>query len=119
MEQSYSITDLANDYDITSRTIRHYEDIGLLSPVRKGTQRIFYTRDHVRLGLILRGKRIGFSLAEIKEIINMYDLPEGERKQKSFLLAKVADRRKMLRNQQQDIKKMLVELDDIEVRLNR
>ena len=69
MKQNFTITELASDYDITSRTIRHYEDIGLLSPERKGTQRIFNTRDHVRLGLILRGKRIGFSLAEIRELL--------------------------------------------------
>ncbi len=119
MNKSFSITELAREFDITSRTIRHYEDIGLLSPLRKGTQRIFYTRDHVRLGLILRGKRIGFSLAEIREIINMYDLPQGEKKQKSFLLAKVFKRREMLLNQQEDIDKMLLELDDIEIRLNR
>ena len=117
MKQNYTITELASDYDITSRTIRHYEDIGLLSPERKGTQRIFNTRDHVRLGLILRGRRIGFSLAEIKEIIDMYDLPQGERKQSSFLLNKVNERRQMLLTRQQDIHKMLSELDDIEVRI--
>ena len=117
MKQNYTITELAGDYEITSRTIRHYEDIGLLSPVRKGTQRIFNIRDHVRLGLILRGKRIGFSLAEIKEIIDMYDLPEGERKQSSFLLNKVEERRQMLLTRQQDIHKMLSELDEIEIRI--
>ncbi len=119
MDLSYTITELAKDYRITSRTIRHYEDFGLLFPDRKGTQRVFNTRDHVRLGLILRGRRIGFSLAEIREIIDMYDLPEGEEKQKSFLLEKVAQRREMLINQQLDIEKMLSELDDIEIRLKR
>lgn len=117
MEQQFSITDLAKDYEITSRTIRHYEDTGLLKPARSGTKRIFTSRDHVRLGLILRGKRVGFSLAEIKEIINMYDLPEGEQKQTSFLLEKISERRQMLLEQQIDIKKMLSELEDIEIRL--
>ncbi len=118
MEQKHSITELAKDYDITSRTIRHYEDIGLLCPTRKGTQRIFNSRDHVRLGLILRGKRIGFSLTEIKEIINMYDLPEGEKGQTSFLINKVQERREMLLMRQEDIQKMLSELDKIEQHLN-
>ena len=118
MEEKYSITELAKDYDITSRTIRHYEDIGLLCPIRKGTQRIFTVRDHVRLGLILRGKRIGFSLTEIKEIINMYDSPEGEERQTSFLINKVHERRRMLLTKQEDIQKMLTEIEKIEQRLN-
>jgi len=119
MEQQFSITDLAKDYDITSRTIRHYEDTGLLIPARNGTKRIFTSRDHVRLGLILRGRRIGFSLAEIREIINMYDLPEGEKRQTSFLLEKITERRQKLLEQQIDIQKMLSELEDIENRLTK
>jgi DNA-binding transcriptional MerR regulator len=119
LEDTYTITELAKYFDITSRTIRHYEELGLLSPNRKGTQRIFNTRDHVRLSLILRGKRIGFSLHEISEIINMYDLPEGEQKQASFLLGKVELRRQMLISRQEDIKNMLSELDDIKIRLNQ
>jgi len=119
MEQKYSITELAKDYEVTLRTIRHYEEIGLLCPSRKGSQRIYTDRDQVRLGLILRGRRIGFSLSEIREIINMYDLPEGERKQTAFLLSKVDARRQMLIIQQEDIQKMLSELDAIEIRLKR
>ncbi len=117
MKNCYSITELANIFDITSRTIRHYEDIGLLSPERVGTQRIFTNGDHVRLGLILRGKRIGWSLNEIKEIISMYELPQGEDKQTSFLLNKVEERRKLLKARQKDIRNMLTELENIEHKL--
>lgn len=119
INNTYTISELATAFAITSRTIRHYEDLGLLSPERKGTQRIYNTRDYVRLGLILRGRRIGFSLKEISEIINMYDLPEGEKKQTSFLLSKVEERRQKLIEQKEDINTMLSELDDIEARLNR
>jgi len=117
MDKTYTITDLAKQYQITARTIRHYEELGLLSPSRKGTHRIFNTGDHVRLGLILRGKRIGFSLSEISEIIKMYDQPEGEKQQTSFLLTKLEERRQILISRQDDIKSMLAELDEIEIRL--
>ncbi|MFT5529882.1 MAG: DNA-binding transcriptional MerR regulator [Alteromonadaceae bacterium] len=119
MSNTFSITDLAKEFDITSRTIRHYEELGLLSPLRKGTQRVFNAGDHVRLGLILRGKRIGFSLSEISEIITMYYQPEGEKQQTSFLLNKVEERRQKLIIQQQDIEKMLLELDSIEEKLKQ
>jgi len=115
--KKYSISDLASEFSITARTIRHYEELGLLSPDRKGTVRIFNSSDHVRLGLILRGKRIGFSLKEISEIITMYDQPEGEKQQTSFLLEKVEERRHKLVNQIHDINNMLSELDDIETKL--
>ena len=117
--KQYSISDLANEFSITARTIRHYEELGLLSPDRKGTVRIFNSSDHVRLGLILRGKRIGFSLKEISEIITMYDQPEGEKQQTSFLLEKVEERRHKLVNQIHDINNMLSELDDIETKLKK
>ena len=116
MSKHYSIREMSDHFDVTARTIRHYEELGLLSPTRNGTRRIFDTRDHVRLGLILRGKRIGFSLTEISEIINMYDLPEGEEKQTSFVLDKVSARREMLLNQQNDIKQMLIELDNLDLK---
>ena len=119
MKQTFSISELAKEFDVTSRTIRHYEDLNLLSPARKGTQRIFNSRDHVRLSLILRGRRIGFSLNEISEIINMYDLPEGKKRQSSFLLSKVEERRQILISRQEDIKNMILELDGIESRLNK
>ena len=119
MKQTYTISELAKEFEVTARTIRHYEDLNLVSPSRNGTQRVFSNRDHVRLGLILRGRRIGFSLGEISEIINMYDRPEGKKKQTSFLLNKVEERRQMLLNRQEDIKKMLSELDGIESRIKK
>ena len=118
-EKMLSITTLAKEFDITSRTLRHYEEFGLLSPSRDGTVRWYSYRDKVRLKLILRGKRIGFSLGEIKEILDIYDLPEGEQKQTSFLMEKITNRRNSLIEQQKDINGMLKELDDIEKKINR
>ncbi len=118
-ERNISISSLSKEFNITSRTLRHYEDCGLLKPERQGTQRLYHYRDKVRLKLILRGKRIGFSLGEIKEILDLYDLPEGEQKQTSFLMEKIAIRRESLIQQQSDIVRMLAELDDIEKKINR
>lgn len=117
-EENISITELSREFEVTARTLRHYEDFGLLQPDRKGTQRLYNYRDKVRLVLILRGKRIGFSLHEIKEILDMYDLPEGEQKQASFLLEKISNRRDALINQREDINSMLNALDDIETKLS-
>jgi len=117
MKTQYSIRELSELHQVTARTIRHYEEIGLLYPERKGSQRVFNAGDNVRLGLIIRGKRIGWSLNEIKEIINLYDLPEGEVKQTSFLLEKINERRSVLVSRQKDIKNMLKELETIEKRL--
>ena len=75
---SFSISDLAREFGVTTRAIRFYEDEGLLSPSRSGRQRVYTSRDHVRLKLIVRGKRLGFSLSEVREIIEMYDLDSGE-----------------------------------------
>lgn len=116
-EKTLTISSLSKEFNITSRTLRHYEEFGLLTPERQGTQRLYDYRDKVRLKLILRGKRIGFSLGEIKEIIELYDLPEGEQKQASFLLDKISLRRDALKQQQEDIARMLIELDDIEKKL--
>jgi len=115
--KTYSITELSKEFDITPRSIRHYEQEELISPQRIGSQRIYTKGDRVRLQLILRGKRIGFSLAEIREIIQMYDSPSGEKKQTQLLLSKIEERRSALSQQQQDIKTMLVELDQLEKRL--
>jgi len=113
MESSYSITDLARDFDLTTRAIRFYEDVGLLTPTRDGQRRIYGPRDHVRLKLILRGKRLGFSLTEIKEILDLYDTP-GEAAQLRHFVAKIRERRALLQQQQEDIAVILHELDAIE-----
>ena len=116
-ERSFKISELSEEFGITARTLRHYEDYGLLYPERKGNQRLYNYRDRVRLVLILRGKRIGFSLNEIKEILDLYELPEGEQKQTSFLLDKIQQRRDALIQQQADIKTMLSALHEIELKL--
>lgn len=116
---TYTISELSKEFNITPRSIRHYEDERLIAPQRNGSQRIYSKGDRVRLQLILRGKRIGFSLSEIREIINMYDSNSGEEKQTELLLRKIAERRDALYQQQQDIKTMLVELDQLEQKLNQ
>ncbi len=116
-EKTYTITELSKEFQITPRSIRHYEQESLISPQRVGSQRVYTKGDRVRLQLILRGKRIGFSLAEIREIITMYDSPSGEEKQTELLLAKIEQRRQALKQQQQDILTTLKELTELEQRL--
>jgi DNA-binding transcriptional MerR regulator len=114
---SYSIAELSREFDITPRAIRHYEDKKLLSPKREGTQRVYQLRDYVRLQLIMRGKRIGFSLDEIGEIIEMYDLPSGKEKQTELLTKKIHERREALYQQKRDIAHMLQELVELEKKI--
>ncbi len=115
-DDTYSITDLAQEFDITARAIRFYEDQGLLAPARRGQSRIYGQRDRTRLKLILRGKRLGFSLAEVAEIIDLYDNQPGETGQLHFFLSKIADRRALLEQQREDIAITLDELEIVEVR---
>ncbi len=115
--KTYSISDLSTEFDITPRSIRFYEDQGLLSPTRKGRQRVFSDRDHVRLMLILRGKRLGFSLAEIKEIIELYDAKSGGEEQLVYFLDKIRQRRDSLEQQRQDIEDTLCDLKSVEKRV--
>ena len=111
MTASYSITDLAQEFGITTRTIRHYENEGLLNPQRRGLVRIFSTRDRVRLKLALRGKRLGFSLQEIKELFDLYDLSKDERHQLEAFLTKLEKRKALLEQQRQDVEVMLQEVE--------
>ena len=113
MPESFTITDLANEFAITPRTLRFYEDKGLLRPVRQGTVRIYDRRDRARLRLILRGKRLGFSLAEIQEMLDLYDLGDGQVTQKRTLLARSRQRIAALENQRQDIDDAINELADV------
>ncbi len=115
--ETYSITELSQEFNITPRSIRHYEDKELILPQRSGSQRIYRKGDKVRLQLIMRGKRIGFSLSEIKEIISMYDAPSGEQKQTKLLAEKITERREALYQQQKDIAVMLDELSKLESKL--
>jgi DNA-binding transcriptional MerR regulator len=111
MAERYSISELAQEFGITTRTIRYYEDQGLISPERDGVSRIFNNRDRVRLKLALRGKRLGFSLAEIRELFELYDVSRDERRQLEAFLGKLERRRAMLEQQREDIEIMLNEIN--------
>lgn len=114
--QTWSIAELAAEYDVTLRTIRFYEDRGLLTPERRGTARVYHPRDRVRLGLILRGKRLGFSLDEIATIVDMYDAEPGEEGQLVYLLNQIGTRRAELEQRRRDIDETLRELAEVENR---
>ena len=116
MDDLYSIGDLSREFGVTTRTIRFYEDQGLLSPTRNGQSRIYQARDRVRLKLILRGKRLGFSLKEINKLIALYDAPEGEAGQLRSFIEKIRTRRTELLAQKDDIEHVLDELDSLERR---
>jgi len=114
MSESYSITELSREFDITTRTIRFYEDEGLLQPARNGRNRVYSSRDRVRLKLILRGKRLGFTLSEIGDMISMYHDEPGETAQLDYFLNRIAQRRGQLQQQKEDIDLTLSELEVIE-----
>ena len=111
MSATYKIAELAREFGVTTRTIRHYEDEGLLSPRRNGTTRVFSARDRVRLKLALRGKRLGFSLQEIKELFDLYDLARDERQQLEAFLDKLEHRKALLEQQREDIEVLLKEVE--------
>jgi DNA-binding transcriptional MerR regulator len=113
---TYSISDLARELDITTRTIRFYEEQGMLTPERRGLERVYSARDKVTLKLILRGKRIGFSLAECRDLIGLYDPSGDNQKQLTTMLGKIAERRAQLDQQLLDIQQMQLELDTAEER---
>ena len=116
---TYSIGDLAQEFGVTTRTIRFYEDKGLLSPRRDGLKRIYDQRDRVRLRLVLRGKRLGFSLDEIAGIIDMYDTEPGEVGQLEYMLRRLVEQRQILLQQKQDLEQTLSELDQIEAQCRK
>lgn len=114
MPGNYSIGELANEYGVTTRTIRFYEEKGLLSPKRNGTRRIYSAADRTRLRLILRGKRLGLSLDESAEIIGMYGSPANNRRQLEALIEKIREKRDVLERQQKDLGALLGELSGVE-----
>jgi DNA-binding transcriptional MerR regulator len=116
MGDTYSIGDLSREFGLTTRTIRHYEDERLLAPAREGQNRIYSARDRVHLKLILRGKRLGFSLREIGELVELYDAPNGEVSQLKQFIEKMRVRRKTLLKQRDDVDRVLEELDGLERR---
>src|SRR5262245_41678390 len=111
METTFSISDLAREFGVTTRTIRYYEDQRLLNPKRDGFSRIFTNRDRVRLKLALRGKRLGFSLSEIRELFDLYDVSRDEKRQLAEFLGKLERRRAILEQQREDIEVMLNEIE--------
>jgi len=113
----YSISDLAQRFDITTRTIRFYESEGLLSPKRDGQKRLYSQKDYTTLKLILRGKRLGWSLAESRDLIQMYKPEQNNQAQYQKVLEKVAESRERLQQQMNDIQVMLLELDEHEARV--
>ncbi len=116
MSTRYSIRDLSQEFDITTRTIRFYEEKGLLSPTRQGQSRIFSNADRTRLKLILRGKRLGLTLEESSEIISMYEPQTGNQKQLETLIHKIQNKTQLLQQQQKDLELMILDLQESQER---
>jgi DNA-binding transcriptional MerR regulator len=106
----YTIRDLAKEFGVTPRTLRHYEDEGLLTPQRKGQSRLFSPRDRIRLKLALRSKRLGMSLADIRDLFELHDRAQSETHRLEEFLAQIAERRSLLEQQREDIEVMLNEM---------
>ena len=115
----FTITALALEFDITARAIRFYEDVGLLTPGRAGRNRVYTQRDRTRLKLTLRGKRLGLSLQEIKQLVDMYDSPSDTRQQLSAFLAVLGEHRRLLEQQREDIDITLAEIAQHEERCRK
>lgn len=115
-EKTYSISELAKEFDITTRSIRFYEDQGLLIPQREGQTRIYSKRDRVRLKLILRGKRLGFSLSETGQLFELYDADKTSMTQLNTMLGLIEQKKAELHQQMDDIKVVLMELVTVEKR---
>ncbi|MCL1060279.1 MerR family transcriptional regulator [Shewanella sp. Choline-02u-19] len=113
-QTTYSISDLSKEFDITTRSIRFYEDQGLLKPKRRGQTRIYNLTERVRLKLILRGKRLGFSLAETRRLFELYDADKNSSTQLHTMLELVEDKKVALQQQMDDIKVVLMELNSAE-----
>ncbi|MDA8870852.1 MerR family DNA-binding transcriptional regulator [Rhizobiaceae bacterium] len=114
MNEYYTITDLTREFGVSTRTIRFYEDEGLLKPKRRGRTRLFRPSDRMLLMQILRGKRLGFSIAEIREIIEMYKAPSGEEKQLRTMIDRIGAKRAELEQKRRDIEMSMSEMDRAE-----
>ncbi len=109
----YTINELSTLHDVTARTLRHYEDVGLISPLRRGTQRLYRERDRVRLQLILRGRRLGFGLAEIQEMLDLYDADPTEVTQLRHVIRQGDAKLQQLQNQVEELQTLMAELADL------
>ena len=118
-ESTYTISDLAREFALTTRAIRFYEDEGLIAPTRQGRVRVYGERERVRLKLVLRGKRLGLALAEIAELLDLYEIARNERAQLAKFLDLLADRRGRLMQQKEDIDAVLAEIDGVEKECRR
>ncbi|MBO6639577.1 MAG: MerR family DNA-binding transcriptional regulator [Roseitalea sp.] len=114
MREFYTITELTREFGVSTRTLRFYEDEGLISPVRRGRTRLFRPGDRHLIKQIMRGKRLGFSIAEIREIVQMYKEPPGEAGQMRAIVDRVEEKRAELRQKRKDIEETLAELDQVE-----
>ena len=114
MREYYTITELTREFDISTRTLRFYEDEGLVQPVRRGRTRLFKPSDRHLIRQILRGKRLGFSISEIREIIQMYKTPPGEIGQLKLMIKRIEEKREDLRQKRRDLEETLAELDHAE-----
>ena len=110
--EDFSISDLCAEFGVTARALRFYEDEGLIAPARRGTQRIYSHRDRARLAWILRGKRVGFSLGEIREMIDLYDVGDGRRLQRQVAIDRGRARIALLEAQKRDIDAAITELSE-------
>lgn len=108
--ESYTISDLSEEFGVTARALRFYEDEGLIAPHRKGLSRIYTKRDRARLAWIVRAKNVGFSLTEIRELIDLYDLGDGRQTQMQVTLEKCQEKVATLKNQRRDIDSSIKEL---------
>ena len=114
--KTFTITELAAEFDVTPRAIRFYEDVGLLTPQRAGRNRVYSQRDRTRLKLTLRGKRLGLALQEVKQLVDMYDSPADSTPQLQAFLAVLAEHRRLLERQREDIDATLQEITQHEAR---
>jgi DNA-binding transcriptional MerR regulator len=113
-DKTYTISDLAKEFGVTTRTMRFYEEKGMISPLRDGQKRLYSSADRVRIKLILRGKRIGMTLQECVDVIDMYDPEHNNAEQLHSLINKVKERREQLLQQKRDIDDMLTGLDEVQ-----
>ena len=114
VDKFYTITELTREFGVSTRTLRFYEDEGLINPERRGRTRLFRPADRRLIQEILRGRRIGFTIAEIRDIIRVYKDPPGEVGQLEMLMNKVIEKREELRQKRRDIEETLAELDNVE-----